>query len=116
MGIQKNFKTVLPLLLALALMSFPASYALAQESYSFKVHNVGKDKILKLMASEDGKDWGYFDIGDGINPGETVTVVWDESTNSQSCSQYIKAAFDDGLESPPKKLDFCEKNLSINVR
>jgi hypothetical protein len=115
MRIQNNFKTVTLLLLALALVSFPLSYAQAQESYSFKVHNVGKNRVLKLMASEDGKTWGYFDIGDGIDPGETITVVWDKATNNQSCVQYFKAAFDDGLESPPKKFDFCEKNLSIDV-
>jgi hypothetical protein len=116
MRLKKNYGKVMLLALALTLMSFPVSHALAQESYSFKVHNVGKNKILKLLASEDGKNWGYFDIGNGIDPGETVTVVWDKATNNQDCVQFFKAAFDDGLESPPKKFNFCEKNLEIDVR
>jgi hypothetical protein len=115
MRLRRNFSKALLLIFALALMSAPVGYARPQE-YSFKVHNVGKNRILKLLASEDGKNWGYFDIGDGIDPGETRTIVWDKSTNNQSCMQYFKAAFDDGEESPPKKFDFCEKNLAIDVR
>lgn len=114
MTLQNGFKKAALVAVAFVLMSFTVNYA--QESYSFKVHNVGKNKVLKVMASEDGKNWGYFDIGDGIDPGDTVTIVWDKATNNQSCSQYFKAAFDDGLESPPKKFDFCEKNLVIEVR
>src|SRR5581483_8796661 len=29
----------------------------SDEDYSFKVHNTTKDKIKKLLASEDGKEW-----------------------------------------------------------
>ena len=116
MRIQNRFKKITLLIMALAVMGIPVSYARSQESYSFKVHNVGQNKILKLMASENGKNWGYFDIGDGIDPGETVKIVWDKSTNNESCVQFFKAAFDDGEESPPKKFDFCQANLEIDVR
>jgi hypothetical protein len=115
MRLRNSFTKATFLVLALLLISVPVGYAKPQE-YSFKVHNVGKNRILKLLASEDGKNWGYFDIGSGIDPGETKTIVWDKSTNDQSCSQYFKAAFDDGEESPPKKFNFCESNLEIDVR
>lgn len=115
MKLRNNFSKAILLIFALALMSAPVGYAQPQE-YSFKVHNIGKNRVLKLLASEDGKNWGYFDIGDGIAPGETKSIVWDKSTNNQSCMQYFKAAFDDGEESPAKKFDFCEKDLTIDVR
>lgn len=103
------------LVFALLLLSVPATFAKSQE-YSFTVRNVGKNRVLKLLVSEDGKRWGYFDIGDGIDPGETKKIVWDNSTNNQACVQYFKAYFDDGLESPPKKFDFCKEGLAIDVR
>lgn len=112
---QGNSRKVALLALALFMLSVPSAYAALQD-YSFTVRNVGKDKVIKLLVSEDGKKWSYFDIGDGIDPGETKTIVWDNSTNNQSCEQYFKAAFDDGLESPPKKFDFCKKGLAIDVR
>jgi hypothetical protein len=112
---RNNFRKVTLLIFALALISVPTGYAHPQE-YSFTVRNIGKNKVLKIMASEEGKSWGYFDIGKGIDPGETKTIVWDKSTNDQSCEQYFKAAFDDGLESLPKKFDFCKKDLAIDVR
>jgi hypothetical protein len=113
--LKNNFRKASLLVLALFLLSVPTGYANPQD-YSFTVRNVGKNRVLKIMASEDGKRWGYFDIGDGIDPGETKTIVWDKSTNNQSCDQYFKAAFDDGLESPPKKFDFCKQGLAIDVR
>lgn len=114
---RNSFRKVVLLVFALAMMmSVPTGYAQPQEEYSFTVRNIGKNKVLKLMASEDGKKWGYFDIGDGIAPGETKRIVWDKATNNQACTQYFKAAFDDGLESPPKKFDFCKSDLAIDVR
>lgn len=112
---QNNFRKVALAIFALVMLSVPTGYAQPQD-YSFTVRNTGKNRVLKIMASEDGKKWGYFDIGDGIDPGETKRIVWDNSTNNQSCVQYFKAAFDDGLESPPKKFDFCKKDLAIDVR
>ena len=115
MKLNSSLRKVVLLTFALVMMSVRAGYAQPQD-YSFKVHNTGKNVITKIMASEDGKKWGYFDIGDGINPGESRTIVWSNATNNQSCMQYFKAAFDDGEESPPKKFDFCDKNLTIDVR
>ncbi|MCA1557816.1 MAG: hypothetical protein LC731_04660 [Acidobacteria bacterium] len=115
MNSRNNPRRAILLVFALLLVSAPVGFAQPQE-YSFKVRNIGNHRVLKLLASEDGKNWGYFDIGDGIAPGETRTIAWDRATNNQACVQYFKAAFDDGEESPPKKFDFCAKDLMIDVR
>ncbi len=112
--IQKSSKITL-LAIALVLMSFTVSYAHATE-YTFKVHNKGKNKIVKLLVSEDGKEYKQFDIGDGIDAGETATLVWDKSTDNGACEWWFKAAFDDNEESKPVKFDFCEKNLVLEIQ
>jgi hypothetical protein len=102
------------LALALAFLSIPMRQIRAEDEYSFKVHNTTKDKITKLLASEDGKEYGSFDVGRaGIPPGETVTLKWDKSTNKSSCNWFIKAVFDDGSETPAKKFEFCEEDLEL---
>lgn len=115
MNLRNNVRKALLLLFALLLLSAPLGAAEPQE-YSFRVRNIGKNRVLNLFVSENGKDWGHFDIGDGIAPGETRIIQWDKSTNNQSCIQYFKAAFDDGAESPAKKFDFCDKDLTIDIR
>ncbi len=85
----------------------------ASEGYPFKLRNTTKDKIVKLLASEDGKKWGEFDIGNGIGAGKTVDLVWDESTDEEDCEQWFKAVFADGEESEPVKFDFCEEDLTL---
>ena len=109
-------KTCLKKTLALALvcaLAVSASLIASESSYSFKVHNTTKQTIKKLLASEDGKTYGNFDIGKGIPAGETVTLVWDKKTDDQDCEQYFKAVFDDGDESEPEKFDFCEEDLVL---
>jgi hypothetical protein len=81
--------------------------------YSFKVKNTTKELITKILVSEDGEKYGYFDIGAGIKPGETMTLVWDKSTNSGSCHQWFKAVWESGEEGKPVKFDFCEKDLQL---
>jgi hypothetical protein len=83
------------------------------DGYSFKVHNTTKEKITKILVSEDGEKYGYFDIGEGIKPGESMTLKWDKSTNSQSCTQYFKAVWESGEEGKPVKFNFCEKGLEL---
>ncbi|MFN2509602.1 MAG: hypothetical protein ABR589_12625 [Chthoniobacterales bacterium] len=95
---------------SLALLPRVAS---GSDEYSFKVHNTTEDTITKLLASEDGKTYGFFDVGKGIKPGETVTLVWDKSTNDSSCEHYFKAVYEDGEESEPVKFDFCEEDLEL---
>lgn len=115
--LQNNFKKISLLAFALVLMSFAVSYAHAPKAstveYTYKVHNKSKSTIVALMASEDGKTYGEFDIGDGIQPGQTVTLVWDKSTDNGYCEQWIKAKFADGGVSPAAKFDFCEKDLVL---
>ena len=81
--------------------------------YKFKVHNKSDSKIVKLLASADGKKYGVFDIGAGIKAGETVELVWDKTTDDSNCEWYLKAVFADKSESDPAEFDFCEKNLVV---
>jgi len=69
--------------------------------------------MTKLLVSEDKKDWGYFDIGKGIAPGESEKLVWDSSSNDEGCDQYVKAAYADGSESEEAKFNFCEADLEL---
>ena len=83
------------------------------EEYSFKVTNNTDTKIKKILVSEDGKKYGYFDIGGGIEPGKTVTLVWDSSTNGESCEQYFKAVFANDEQSEAQQFDFCEEGVEL---
>lgn len=109
------FKLGAVVTLAFTLISVPLRNAGAEdEDYSFKVHNTTKDKITKLLASEDGKEYGNFEVGKaGIAPDETITLKWDKSTNKSDCEWFIKAVFEDGSEAPAKKFDFCEDDLEL---
>ena len=91
----------------------PVTRGADESGYSFKVHNTTKEKISKILVSADGEKYGYFDIGDGIKPGETMTLVWDKSTNSESCTQWFKAVWESGEEGKPVKFNFCEKGLEL---
>jgi hypothetical protein len=101
--------------LGLTFISIPVrNAAAAEDEYSFKVHNTTKDKITKLLASEDGKEYGSFDIGkEGIEPDKTITLAWDKKTNNSGCKWFFKAVFEGGEESKPVKFDFCEENLEL---
>jgi hypothetical protein len=103
---------VLTLAVTLAIGAVRTTSA-ADEGYSFKLKNTTKDKITKLLASEDGKEWGSFDIGKGIGAGETVTLNWDKKTDESGCKWYFKAVFGDGEESEAKQFDFCEEDLEL---
>ena len=94
---------------AVVLMSVPAF----ADEYSFKVTNNTDTKITKILVSEDGEEYGFFKIGAGINPGKTVTLVWDQSTNGESCEQYFKAVFANGEESEAQQFDFCEEGVAL---
>ncbi|HEY2139475.1 MAG TPA: hypothetical protein VGH00_05300 [Chthoniobacterales bacterium] len=99
---------------ALAVTTFLPHVTLAADSeYSFKVKNTTKELITKILVSEDGEKYGFFDIGAGIKPGETKTLVWDKSQNSTSCHQWFKAVWESGEEGKPVKFDFCEKDLEL---
>ena len=96
-----------------AAVVLPRFAVAADNEYSFVLHNTTKEKITGLMCSEDGEKWGKFDIGHGLEPGESVKLVWDKSTNSQACTQYVKAEFEDGSESKPVQHDFCKEGLEL---
>ena len=104
----KLFNHALSVTLTLFSLTIPqVSYA---QEYSFTVVNKTNTAIGQILVSEDGDTWNYFEIGDGISPGETVKLVWDKSTNNQSCEQYIKAVYSDGSEAEAASFDFCQQN------
>ena len=82
--------------------------------FSFTATNSTDSTITKVLVSQDKKEWGYFDVGKGIKPGDTANLVWDKSTNSENCSQWVMANYADGSESEPAKFDFCEDGLEID--
>lgn len=92
------------------LLSSASAFA---DEYSFTVTNNTDTKIKKILVSENGRNWGYFDIGGGIKAGKTETLVWDASTNGEDCVQYFKAVFANGEESEPQSFDFCEEDVAI---
>ena len=83
------------------------------DEFSFKAINTDTVGITKILVSEDKKEWGFFDIGNGIKPNTTANLVWDKSTNNEECEQWVKAEFADGSESEPAKFDFCEADLEL---
>ncbi len=113
MRVYNNFKRISLFVLALGLMSFSVNHARASHDYKFKVHNNTKHTIKKVLVSEDGKKYGFFDIGDGIAAGTTEELVWDKSTDNGNCEWLFKAVFDNDEESEPVKFDFCEKGLVL---
>ncbi|HBB86869.1 MAG TPA: hypothetical protein DC047_04580 [Blastocatellia bacterium] len=98
---------------ALALVCAAFVFATSHVDYRFKVHNNTKVAIKKILVSEDGKKYGYFDIGAGIAAGDTEELVWDKSTDEGNCGQFFKAVFANGEESDPVEFDFCEKDLTL---
>jgi hypothetical protein len=103
----------LSLAFALALVCSAFAFGTSKVEYKFKVHNNTKVTIKKILVSEDGKKWGFFDIGDGIAAGATEELVWDKSTDNGNCEQHFKAVFANDEESEPVVFDFCEKNLVL---
>ena len=91
-----------------AAIALPALHAAAADQWHFKVTNATETRITKLQVSEDKSSWGDFDIGSGIAPGATETMVWDSSTNNDGCDQWLRAKFADGSTSPASKQNFCE--------
>jgi hypothetical protein len=89
------------------------SFSAFADQYKFEVTNNTDTKIAKILVSEDGEEYGFFNIGSGIPSGKTVTLVWDQSTNGESCEQYFKAVFANGEESEAQKFDFCEEEVAL---
>jgi hypothetical protein len=110
--IPARLRNVMLALLALIAFGLVSGTAMAKD-YSFKVENKTKAKIVKILVSEDKKEWGHFEIGEGIAAGAVVKLNWDKSTNNQECKQWVKAIFEGDEESTPAIFDFCEDDLVI---
>lgn len=89
-------------------LSFVAAQAQAADEWHFVVSNKTSSKIVKLQVSEDKSAWGDFDVGGGIGPGKTETMVWDHSTDNEGCDQWIRAKFADGSTSEASQQNFCQ--------
>jgi len=113
MKLHKNLTPFTLIVSAVIALACLPGLAVGAEEYSFKVHNTTKETIKKLLASEDGKTFGFFDVGQGIKPGEKMTLVWDKSTNDGACEHFFKAVYADGEESEAVKFDFCEEDLEL---
>lgn len=100
-------------LLVAVLIGASTSLAGTRPEFTFTVHNGTDTKITKLLASEDGENYGFFNIGKGIAPGATATLVWDKSTDESNCEWFFKAVYADGSESEPIGIDFCEEDLEL---
>lgn len=113
MKFQNNFKKVIVLSFAFVLLAFNTSFAANLYEYKFKVTNNTDAKIVKLLASEDGEEYGFFNIGSGIAVGKSMELVWDKATDESNCEWYFKAVFADESESEAKAFDFCEDELEL---
>jgi hypothetical protein len=86
-----------------------SSLLVAQDSqWYFWVKNNSSSSIEQIFVSEDGNNWGYFELDSAITPNQKIKLIWDQSTNNEDCNQYIKAVFSDGSESTPAQFNFCE--------
>ncbi len=112
MNFQGKFLRMGLLSVTFIMASFTVSFAQDSE-YSFKVINKTNVRITKILVAESGEKYKPFDIGAGIGPGKTVTLVWSSSTDHESCKQWVKAVYADKSESKPAKFDFCEEDLEI---
>ena len=113
MNTQKLSVKLMLSAVAFATLTFVAGTAAADDEFSFQVTNNTNMAIKQILVSEDNSDFGHFDIGGGIKAGATVTLVWDKSTNGESCDQYFKAVFANGEESEAVEFDFCESEVAL---
>jgi hypothetical protein len=113
MKLRHKIAAIVALVLTSFAMPAPKVSAADDDQYSFTVRNRNVQKITQLLLSEDGRNWGYFDIGKGIPAGKIVKLYWDKSTNNAGCNWYVKAVYADESVSAPARFNFCEDNVAI---
>lgn len=91
---------------ALSLVSIFANPTKAQD-FTFTLQNNTDVAVSQVLVSEDGENWGYFNLESNIAPGTEGELVWGEHTNHEACSQWIKIGYVNGTITPPAKFDFC---------
>ena len=75
MKLHIQFRKAALVACAVLVMAFVPHGALSGEGdYTFKVHNTTDELITKILVSEDGEKYGFFDIGSGIKPGESMSL------------------------------------------
>lgn len=83
--------------------------------YKFKLTNNTSKAIVTVVAAENEKNVGDFTLEGPIKPGESVTLVWDKSTDNSDCNWAITVGFEDGSVAEPSIVDFCQSNVSLTV-
>ena len=112
MNFQSKFLRTALLSFAFMLLSFTVSNAQDSE-WSFTVKNNTKTTIKRLLVAEPNKKYKDFDIGKGIAPGATATLIWNKATDNEQCKQWFKAVYSDGVETEPAYIDFCEDEVDL---
>jgi hypothetical protein len=101
-----KFNLISVSLFAASLLSSVASAS--AEQWYFYIENGSDSKLVQVSVAEQGKNWSRLNIGNGIASGQTVKMIWNSSTDTQACKQWIKGRYADGSESTPSKIDFCQ--------
>jgi hypothetical protein len=79
----------------------------AEAEYTFQVTNSGKHPIYSIEVAEgNSNNWGYFSQS-GIDPGDTVQLVWGSHTDNSLCVWKLRAVYSDG-PSEAASFDFCK--------
>lgn len=67
--------------------------------------------------AESGESIGTFELQNSkIEPGETVTLVWDESNNNTGCNWAITVGFEDeSVAGGAALVNFCQENVNLTV-
>ncbi len=112
MNFQSKFLRTALLSFAFILLTFTVSNAQDSE-WSFTVKNNTKTTIKRLLVAEPNKKYKDFDIGKGIRPGETATLIWNKETDNEQCKQWFKAVYSDGVETEAAYIDFCEDEVDL---
>lgn len=102
-----------PILLAACLFALPLA---AHADYSFTIENNTSSDIVGIEVSEDGSEWGDFDVGKGIRAGYSSEATWADHTDDSNCEWLFRATFRDGSVSEEVSFDFCEENLVIEFQ
>ena len=96
------------LMLATLTLALPATAGDDSEEWYFFVKNGTDHRVTNLEVSIDKETWGKFEIGKGIQPGNTVKLVWAPETNDEPCEQWLRATYDDGKTGEAHNMNFCQ--------
>lgn len=104
-----NPRTILKPVSALLLTCMIGAASLYAADYEFDVTNSTSQKITAMQAAPQGTNrWIDLNVGAGIKPGVTVTMVWGQHTLATDCNWQLKARYANGKESKLLPFNFCK--------